>query len=142
MRITRVAIVVWLGAVAIVAGQAPAPQTEKPTEAYQKAMKDINVSNMSLRADVAAKNFEAITKTAGVLKAGFQQSLDFWTARKIEDATTFAKNALKAATDLETVAKASNEEGVAAAARGVSGSCQPCHMAHRQRMPDGSYEIK
>ena len=142
MRITRVAIVVWLGAVAMVAAQAPAPQTEKPTEAYQKAMKDINGANMSLRADVQAKNYEAIAKSAGILKAGFQQSLDFWTAKKVEDATNFAKNAVKAATDLETAAKASNEEGVAAAARAVSGSCQGCHMAHRQRMPDGSYEIK
>jgi len=70
------------------------------------------------------------------------QGLDFWTAKKVEDATNFAKNAVKAATDLETAAKASNEEGVAAAARAVSGSCQVCHMAHRQRMPDGSYEIK
>ena len=142
MRITWVAGAVWLGAVTMVAAQTPAPQTEKPPEAYQKAMKDINAANMSLRADVPAKNYEAIAKSAATLKTGFQQSLDFWTAKKVEDATTFAKNALKAATDLETAAKASNEEGVTTAARAVSGSCQGCHTAHRQRMPDGSYEIK
>ena len=142
MRMIKVAVAVWLGTVAMVAAQAPAPQTEKPTEAYQKAMKDINVANMSLRADVPAKNYEGLAKSAATLKAAFQQSLDFWTAKKVEDATNFAKNALKAATDLETAAKASNEEGVAAAARAVSGSCQGCHTAHRQRMPDGSYEIK
>ncbi len=143
MRHTWLAVAaVWLGAVVMVAAQTPAPQGEKPPEAYQKAMKDINTANMSLRADVPAKNYEGIAKSAATLKAGFQQSLDFWTEKKVEDAMTFAKNALKGATDLEAAAKASNEEGVATAARAVSGSCQGCHMAHRARLADGSYAIK
>ena len=66
----------------------------------------------------------------------------FWTPRKTEDAIGFAKAGAKGAAELETAAKAKNEEGVAAAARAVNGTCMGCHTAHRERLPDGSSEIK
>ena len=43
---------------------------------------------------------------------------------------------------LETAAKAKNEEGVATASRAVNGTCMGCHTAHRERLPDGTSEIK
>ena len=143
MRLTGMAVAVWMSALAMTAAQTTAQQTtEKPSAAYQKAMKDVNAANMSVRAAVTAKDYDTIAKDAGTLKAAFQVTLDFWTAKKAEDAIGFAKNALKAATDLETAAKAKDEAEVTATARAVAGSCQACHMAHRQRMPDGTYEIK
>ena len=53
-----------------------------------------------------------------------------------------AKAAGKAAADLERAAKAKNEEAVAASAKAVNGACKTCHDAHRERLPDGTSEIK
>ena len=79
---------------------------------------------------------------AATLKTMFADIEKFWTARKADDAIGFAKTGAKSAADLETAAKAKNEEGVATAARAVNGTCMGCHAAHRERLPDGSSEIK
>lgn len=53
-----------------------------------------------------------------------------------------ASDGAKAAADLETAAKAKSEEGVTAAQRAVGAVCAACHMAHRERLQDGTFEIK
>jgi mono/diheme cytochrome c family protein len=115
---------------------------EKPPETYQKAMKDLGAANQSLRNNVTAKDYEAIAKDAGTFKASFAVAETFWTQKNVEDAVKLVRDGSKAAGDLETAAKAKNEEGVTAAQRAVGGTCAACHMAHRERLADGSYEIK
>ena len=115
---------------------------EKPPEAHVKLMKDINATSTELRAHNQAKDYDAIAGDAAKLKTYFADVEKFWTARKVDDAIGFAKTGAKNAADLETAAKGKNEEGVAGAARAVAGTCQACHTAHRERLPDGSSEIK
>lgn len=115
---------------------------EKPPEAHVKLMKDANTAAAALRGHVQAKDYDAIAADAATLKPLFAEIEKFWTARKTEDAIGFAKTGAKGVADLETAAKAKNEEGVAAAARAVNGTCMGCHTAHRERLPDGSSEIK
>jgi mono/diheme cytochrome c family protein len=115
---------------------------EKPSEAYVKSMKDINAANTSLRADVTAKNYDGIAKDAAGLKAAFTTVDAYWTAKKVDDASTAAKAAVKAATDLEAAATAKNDEGITGAQRALGATCAGCHMAHRDRLADGTYEIK
>jgi hypothetical protein len=115
---------------------------EKPPEAHVKLMKDTNTAAAALRGHVQAKDYDAIAADAASLKTQFADIEKFWTARKADDAIGFAKAGAKGAADLETAAKAKNEEGVAAAARAVNGTCMGCHAAHRERLPDGSSEIK
>ena len=115
---------------------------EKPSESYQKAMKDLAAANMSLRAALPMKDYDTIATNAGTFKASFAVALTFWTAKKADDAMGLAQTGAKAAADLETAAKAKNEEGVQAAARAVGGTCAACHMAHRERLQDGTFEIK
>jgi hypothetical protein len=123
------------GVVTIMAG-------EKPPESYVKLMKDTNTAAQALRGHVQAKDYDAIATDAAALKKLFADTEAFWVARKTDDAIGFAKTGGKAAGDLETAAKAKNEEGVAAAGRAVNGTCQGCHTAHRERLPDGTSEIK
>jgi cytochrome c556 len=115
---------------------------EKPPEAHVKLMKDTNAASTALRGHVQAKDYDAIAADAVTLKASFAEIEKFWTARKTEDAIAFAKTGAKGAADLETAATAKNEEGVATAARAVNGTCMGCHTAHRERLPDGTSEIK
>jgi len=129
---------------------------EKPAEAYQKAEKDLNTTNNSLRNNVKAIDYSGLEKDAASLKAAFTVMLAYWQEKKAEDAIKFIQTGITAAADLDTAAKAMNYNGVLAAQNAVVGSngvafvgetalpgvCVGCHMAHRQRMPDGTYEIK
>ncbi len=115
---------------------------EKPPESYVKLMKDTNSAAQALRGHVQAKDYDAIAADAASLKKLFADTEAFWAPRKADDAIGLAKTGSQAAADLETAAKAKNEEGVAAAARALTGTCQACHTAHRERLPDGSSEIK
>jgi cytochrome c556 len=116
--------------------------SEKPPDSYVKNMKETNTTAADLRKSVEAKDYPAIAKQAASIKVLFDNTLSFWEERKAEDAVGFAKTGSKAAADLEAAAKARNEDGVASASKAVQGICKTCHDAHRERLPDGSSEIK
>ena len=116
--------------------------SEKAPESYVKNMKDTNTAAADLRKSVEAKDYQAIAGQAASIKVLFDNTLSFWEERKAEDAIGFAKTGSKAAADLEAAAKAKNDDGVASAAKAVQGICKTCHDAHRERLPDGSSEIK
>ena len=115
---------------------------EKPTEAYSSTMKSNGATGQALRRDTMAKDYDAIAKDASAFKANFAKIEAFWTAKKVDDATGFAKAGGKAAGDLETAANAKNDEAIAAASTAMNGTCGSCHMAHRERLPDMTFEIK
>ncbi|HEY7290742.1 MAG TPA: hypothetical protein VH583_12975 [Vicinamibacterales bacterium] len=130
------------GLALVVAGASVIMAGEKPPESYVKLMKDTNTSAQALRGHVQAKDYDAIATDAASLKKLFDETEAFWSARKVDDAVGFSKTGSKAAADLESAAKAKSEEGVATAARALNGTCLGCHTAHRERLPDGSSEIK
>ena len=115
---------------------------EKPSDAYVKSMKETNAASQSLKKNLEAKNYEGIEKDAATLKTLFTGTEEFWTARKTDDAIAAAKAGVQASTDLETAAKAKNADGVATAGKAVAATCKTCHDAHRERLPDGTSEIK
>jgi cytochrome c556 len=117
---------------------------EKPTTEFQDIMKSNAAASgpAGLRAHVPAKDYDAIAKDAATLKANFAKIEAFWTAKKVTDAITFAKDGGQAATALETAAKAKDDAGITASMAKVTSSCGGCHMAHREQLPDKSYEIK
>ena len=134
---------VYLSAAALVAaGAITVMAGEKPPEAHVKLMKDTNAAATALRGHVTAKDYDAIAADAATLKGLFGDIEKFWTGRKVDDAMGFAKTGGKSAADLETAAKGKNEEGVATSARALNGTCIGCHAAHRERLPDGTSEIK
>lgn len=115
---------------------------EKPSAAYVQAMKDIQSAQMGMRTAVTAKDYDAIAKHAATFKASFDAAEQFWTAKKADDAIQAAKAGVKGATDLAAAATAKNDEGIAAAQRAIGSTCNACHMAHRERLPDMTFEIK
>jgi hypothetical protein len=133
----------------------PVRANEKPSEAYQKAEKDLNAANNSQRNNVKNIDYAGLQKDAAAFKASFAVMLQFWQERKADDAVKFVQDGIKSAGDLETAAQAMNYNGVLAAQNALVGSngvafeggalpgvCVGCHLAHRQRLPDGTYEIK
>jgi len=131
----------------------PTQANEKPTPEYQKAMKELGSVNNRLRNSLKDIDFPAIEKDAAAMKAIFAVVLTYWQEKKVDDAMKLAQDGVKAATDLETAAKAQNHPGVVAAQAAIAGAsstgeigaigvCAPCHTAHRVRLPDGTYEIK
>ena len=116
--------------------------SEKPPDAYSKNMKETNVAAQELRKNLDAKDYEAIAKKAATLKTLFDNTLSFWESRKAEDAIAVAKTGSKAAADLEAAAKAKNEETVVSTAKTLNATCKTCHDVHRERLPDGTSEIK
>jgi len=115
---------------------------EKAPDSYVKNMKDTNAAAQNLRKSVTAKDYAAVAKDAATLKELFASTEEFWTKRNTEDAVTAAKAGVKAATDLETAAKSKDGAAVADAAKAVNATCKTCHDAHRERLPDGTSEIK
>jgi mono/diheme cytochrome c family protein len=117
---------------------------EKPTMEFQNIMKSNAATNgaMGLRAHIAAKDYDAIAKDAATFKENFTKVEAFWTARKVDDAIKFAKTAHEAAEDLEKAAKAKDDAAILAAQMKLTPNCAGCHMAHREQLPDKTFEIK
>ncbi len=128
---------------------------ERAPDDYQQAEKALNAANNSLRNNVKNIDYAGLEKDAAAMRASFTTMLAFWEAKKVDDAIKFVQDGLKGVGDLEVAAKAQNYNGVLAAQNAVAGSnglafeggalpgvCVGCHLAHRERKPDGSYEIK
>jgi hypothetical protein len=133
----------------------PVQANEKPTEAYQAAEKQLQAANNSLRNNVKNIDYPGLQKDAAAFKAAFGVMLQFWQEKKADDAIKFVQDGMAGAGALETAAQAMNYNGVLAAQNAIVGSngvafeggalpgvCVGCHLAHRQRMPDGTFEIK
>jgi cytochrome c556 len=132
----------WLVVAAVALFGLTLMANEKPSDAYVKSMKDIGAAQAALRAALTAKDYDTIAKHAVTIRTSLAATQSFWTAKKADDAVASAKAGITAATDLETAAKAKNDEGIAVANRAVNASCGGCHTAHRERLADGTYEIK
>ena len=115
---------------------------EKPTPEFQNIMKATGAANGMLRMHIMAKDYDAIAVDAAALKDNFAKIEAYWTAKKVDDAIAFAKTGTKGATDLETAAKAKSDDGIAAANKVAASACGGCHMAHREALPDKTFEIK
>lgn len=117
---------------------------EKPTPEFQDLMKSNSAANgpTGLRAHVPAKDYEAIAKDAAILKANYAKISAFWTKKNVDDAIAFAKDGGLAAAALETAANAKDDAGITAAMAKLAPTCAGCHTAHREQLPDKTYEIK
>jgi cytochrome c556 len=123
---------------------------EKPTEAYQKAMRENAEATRELRAaaneiensGAGAQDYEPFVKATTTMKTSFAVTLAFWQARQADDAIRFAQDGAKLVADLEAAAKDRDYRMVLDSFTALSDTCTSCHTAHRTRLPDGSFEIK
>lgn len=116
---------------------------EKPPAAFQQAMKENGATLQKLGKDVDAKDYDAIAAGAATFKKNFMGPVGkHFTDAKMEDALNKCKEAYAASDNLEKAAKAKNDMSIADARKAMQGACGSCHQAHREKMPDGSFEIK
>ena len=111
------------------------------TDEYKKIMQPAAAANMALQR-VMETDLAAAATNAGEVQAAFAKVEEFWTRRGTADAIQFAKNVQAVAKEVHDAAAAGNREATAAAARRIGANCQGCHMAHRERLPDGSFLLK
>jgi cytochrome c556 len=121
---------------------------EKPTEEYRKAMKDLEaaseimVHHSRMVEPGGDFGYAWIESDAANLKVAFETARAYWAARNVKGAVRFAENAVSDATILERAAKAKHYDGVVAGVGGVLADCEPCHLAYREQLPDGTFEIR
>jgi cytochrome c556 len=122
---------------------------EKPSEAYQKAMKDLSATNQALRAEVktieaagAYPDYTQVDKHVSVLRAALKTTLAYWSEKKVDDAITVTQAGLKGVDDLEKAAKEKSYDSLVAASGAIAATCASCHKTHRVQTPEGMYEIK
>jgi hypothetical protein len=120
-------------------------QTSKPPmteDEYSKTMKQIGPTFQNLQKNNAAMNHAEGAQDARKLASWFLDVQAYWEAKKVDDATGFAKTAVKAAQDTETASTAMNMMALGDAQKALAGACQSCHTAHRERLADGTFRIK
>ena len=72
----------------------------------------------------------------------FKDVQAYWEHKKVDDAASFAKNAVAAAQAVSNALAAHDMDAAAAANQTLAGTCTACHTAHRDRLPDGSFKMK
>lgn len=132
---------------AAVAASAPAMsmQAAKPPMSdadYAKTMKDINPTFQSLTRDNSSMNHAQGEKDAQKLSDLFKDVQAYWEAKKTADAVEFSKAAVAAADATVKASASMDMTTLTTAQQKLSASCTGCHMAHRDKLPDGSYKIK
>jgi hypothetical protein len=109
---------------------------------YQGWMKTNGATVASLNKDIAAKDGTAAAADAQKLQGVFKQVEAFWQARNAPDAVSFAQKAGTAAGAISAAATAGNMDQAAAEVKNLQANCGGCHMAHRERTPEGAFKIK
>jgi cytochrome c556 len=145
MRRSCGVVTVLVFVVAVLAARAD----EKPSEAYQKAMKDLSASAQALRAEVktiegagAYPDFTQLDKHVSALRVAFKTTLAYWNGKKEADAIEASEAGLKGVDDLEKAARDKSYDNLVAASTAIGATCASCHKAHRAQTPEGLYEIK
>jgi hypothetical protein len=109
---------------------------------YVKAMKEINPTFMSLQRANASMNHAQGEKDAQKLSDLFNSVQVYWEAKKADDAVGFAKSAVAAADATVKASEQMDMTALTSSQQKLSAACQGCHMAHRDRLPDGTYKFK
>jgi maltooligosyltrehalose synthase len=127
------------------AGTAAAPTAgmKITTDAeFATHMKEIQQQAGMLNKSIKGAMAEEATKAAARLEVLFKNIHGYWSAKKVEDATTLANTAV---TSLQAVQKAlaANDMAAAETARAAfAGTCMTCHAAHKEKLAEGGFRIK
>src|ERR1700676_20931 len=109
---------------------------------YQGWMK-MNAANVgSLNKNIMAKNGEAAAADAQKLQATLKTVEAYWQQKNVPDAVGFAQKGQTAAAAVAKAASAGDMDAAAAEVKNLQAACGGCHMAHRERTPEGAFKMK
>jgi hypothetical protein len=115
--------------------------SEKPPDTYKQAMQNLNAFSTGIDKAVTDENYDNVARLGQSARDAFGVAEKYWTG-KSADASQLAQKGGKAAADLVVMAGIKSQEGAAFAAKEAREGCMTCHAAHREQVPDGSFEIK
>ena len=130
----------FLAATASLAAQAPAKINSE--EDYSKTMKAVFQQNMAMGKSVASTSEADVAVASARLETMFKSVQAYWEGKKVDDASTFAKNAVAAAHAISIAAAAHDMAAAATATTTLRAQCASCHMAHREQQPDKTFKMK
>jgi hypothetical protein len=137
------AFIVATASLAAQAGQAPMTRMAIGSDAdYSKAMKEVGTTSAALRKSIATPSEADAAAAAARLETIFKDVQAYWDGKKVDDAAGFAKNAVAAAQAVSKAVAAHDMPAAGAANQTLGAQCMSCHMAHRDRLPDGSFKMK
>jgi uncharacterized protein YcnI len=140
--VTKIGVAAGLQATSQSGTSASAAQPPLSDADLVKAMKEIGPAFSSLQRDNAAMNHPDGIKQAQLLSDRFKGVQAYYETKKVPDAVAAAKDAVAAADATIKASQVMDMTSLTSAQQKLSASCQSCHQAHRERLPDGSYRAK
>jgi cytochrome c556 len=119
--------------------QAAAPLTEAD---YDGIMKKVGPANAAMRRKLMGGMVMDAAADAKTLAELFGDVERFWTQRKKPDATKWAAEARKYATEAAGAAVVGDGMKAQMAADQMLGDCKQCHGSYREMDPAGGFRIK
>ena len=143
-RVLSIACLLFCVALVVsVSAQAPTAGMKIASDAdYATHMKEIGQLNGVLNKSMKAGDAAEAGKAAARMEVLFKNIHSYWSAKKVDDATTAAQGVV---TSVQAVQKAltANDMAAAETARaGIGANCMGCHTAHREKLPEGGFRMK
>ncbi|MFN7978369.1 MAG: hypothetical protein U0P30_09545 [Vicinamibacterales bacterium] len=115
--------------------------SEKPSAEFVNAMKISAAAQAAATKAMKEEDFDTVEKEAAKIVEAFPAIEKYWSVRA-PDVVPMARVASKAASDLRVSAQQRSVEGLEYSSKDLVAACKNCHDAHREKMPDGTFEIK
>jgi cytochrome c556 len=109
---------------------------------YAAAMKEVGSTNGTLGKAITSGAAEDAAKASARLEALFKDVQAYWTAKKVDDATTAATSAVAAAQAISKAVAAKDMTAAGEARTKLGATCMSCHTAHREKTPEGGWKMK
>jgi hypothetical protein len=139
LGITFVLCVALMGNLMAQAGATPpmAKTTITSLADYSAKMKEIGSNNGMLGKAIQSGAAADAAKASAQLETLFKDVQAYWAAKKVDDATAFAANAVAAAQAISKAAAANDMMAATDARAKLASQCMGCHTAHREKTDAG-----
>ena len=132
-----------LAACTLLLGAALWAQTDKNDyPEYQGWMKSNAATVAELNRNLTAKDGDASHTNVRKLQENLAMVMAYWQARNVPDAVRFTLDGTYGLAQVDVLINQGKFDEAAAALKTAQGACAGCHMAHRDKAADGSFQIK
>jgi mono/diheme cytochrome c family protein len=109
---------------------------------YQGWMKSNAATVAELNRNLTAKDGDASHRNVRKLQENLAMVMAYWQSRNIADGVRFALDGTYGLAQVDVLVNQGKFDEAAAALKTAQGACAGCHMAHRDKAADGSFQIK
>lgn len=119
---------------------AQADKTDFPE--YQGWMKSNAATVAELNRNLTAKDGDASHTNVRKLQENLAMVMAYWQSRNVADGVRYSLDATYGLAQVDVLINQGKFDDAAAALKTAQNSCGSCHMAHREKAADGSFQIK